>query len=376
MSTALATRPVRPAPRPALPAAGPAWFPSVMGTGILSTLLAQHHDRIPGALPAASVLFVVGWVLVLGLSTAFGVRCARRQESLSGSLRDHAQAPAWGTTSMGLLAMGSATATVVPLVAPGWGSAAIAVDAALWTLGTLLGVYTTVSFVWGLRAHELGAPAPPWGLPVVPPMVSATTGATLVDHLAGRGAQVALLTVLVGCFLLALVPGLAIFARAYHHHLRREALPDALLPSLWIPLGVVGQSTAAAQSIALRMDRLATSGTGEAARALADGYGAVMILALGVPLTAYATVGCLRGAARRMPFSPGWWAMTFPVGTLALGAGLLGRSLSSPAGEAADTALTLTLVGTWTLCATASLVAVGRAAAHVRSRRARPQAEE
>ena len=70
----------RPAGRPAVaapPAAGPAWFGSVMGSGILSTLLHLHSDRIPGAGAASEVLLVVAWALMTGLTLAFAARCVR-----------------------------------------------------------------------------------------------------------------------------------------------------------------------------------------------------------------------------------------------------------------------------------------------------------
>ena len=101
----------------------------------------------------------------------------------------------------------------------------------------------------------MGAPTTTWGLPIVPPMVSATTGSALVPHLATREGQLLLVITTVACFFLALVLGLVVFAVAYRHHWRVAPLPLAASTSAWIPLGVVGQSTAAAQAIAVQAQR-------------------------------------------------------------------------------------------------------------------------
>lgn len=350
----------RPAGRPAVaapPAAGPAWFGSVMGSGILSTLLHLHSDRIPGATAASEVLLVVAWALMTGLTLAFAARCVREPGELLSSITDAARAPMWGMVSMGVLSVGSATATVVPAAAPGLTGAAWGADAVLWTAGTVLGLVTAFGFTAKLARGSAGSPSFVWGLPVVPPMVSATTGAALAGRLASPGACLALLLVCVGCFFVALTLGVVLFAVAYHHTLRRDPLPLAAAASTWIPLGIVGQSTAAAQSLVGPSARLVTAEVAGSVAHAAHVYGAVVLVA-GTPLFAWAAWSTVRGLVLRMPFAPGWWAMTFPVGTCALGAHLLGAGT----GDAAVLDLGLVLCGvlvcTWTLCAVASVRAV------------------
>ena len=92
---------------------------------------------------------------------------------------------------------------------------------------------------------------------------------------------------------------------------------------------------------------------------VADDYGYVM-LGLGVPLVAWAVAMTVRGFRRRMAFVPGWWALTFPIGTLALGCHLLGVGSGMTVFLAAGFACWLTLCGTWGLCALASARAVAR----------------
>jgi len=329
-----------------------------MGTGILATLLCLHASGAAALGVAWTVVLVLAWGLLLLLGTLFATRCLRGSGVLVASLRDPAQSPMWGTVAMGVLAVGSATITVVPERLPALAGQAVAVDVVLWCLGTALGVYTASDFAVGLAVRDLGRPLPAWGLPVVAPMVSATTGCALSDHIGSPGGKLCMLVALVACFGISLVLGGVVFAVAYHHHWRREPLPLALVPSLWIPLGMVGQSTAAVQSIGTRSAQLLRPELGGTVSTLSAGYAVVVLAVVGTVLGGYAVVATARSFAHGMPFSPGWWAMTFPLGTCALGATFAGTVHHSSPWSAAGTTLTWCLVGTWSLCAVASLRAL------------------
>lgn len=346
---------------PTLPPAGPSWFGSVMGTGILATLIGLHAAGHPDLLLPAAALLVVGWGLLVGLTTAFVRRVAGDRDVLWHSATDPAVAPMWGTVSMGVLSVGSATLTVVPRLAPRLVHGAVGVDLVLWTVGTVLGIATTLAFLGAVVSRDLGRPTPVWGLPVVPPMVSATTAAALVPHLPDPALQAALLLVGAVCFVLALAIGGLVFAVAYHHHVRVAPIPTAASASAWIPLGVVGQSMAAACAIAAQSGRFLTPATASEVSALARSYGWVMLV-VAVPVVAFAVRVTMRGFRAGMPFSPGWWSLTFPLGTLALGAHLLAAETDSRLVAAVGALALVGLVGTWSLCAVATSRAVRRPA--------------
>ncbi|BAG30308.1 putative TDT family transporter [Kocuria rhizophila DC2201] len=340
-----------------LPPAGPQWYGSLMGTGIAATLTQTLGGDLPGARGLAVALLVVGWCVFVGLTAAFAARIARRPAVLAQTIRDLPVLATWGMVSMGILALGSATATVVPAHWPSLASPAWVVDGVLWSVGTVLGILTALGFAVRLIGRDVGAPTTTWGLPIVPPMVSATTGAALVPHLATRPAQLLLVIVAVACFFLALVLGMVVFAVAYHHHWRVAPLPLTASTSAWIPLGVVGQSTAAAQALAVQAQHFVLPEDAGTLTWLANLYGTVM-LTLGVPLIAWATVMTLRGFRNGMPFSPGWWALTFPVGTVCLGLhGMAGGTGIRAFGIASDV-VCLMLLFNWALCGVATVRAV------------------
>jgi tellurite resistance protein TehA-like permease len=342
--------------RTVLPPVGPAWYGAVMGTAILATLT---QTLVPG-LWMARVLLVLGWLLLVGMTAGFAARAVRQPGTLAASLRVGAL-PLWGMVSMGVLAVGSATAAVLPSWVPALADVAVVLDGIGWVLGTVLGLATAIGFTVLLVCSDAGAPTTVWGLAVVPPMVSATVGAGLVPHLSNPALQSSLLLVTAACFVLSLTLGAVIFTVAYHHHWRVAGLAVAASTTSWIPLGVVGQSTAAAQAMAGSAGPLLPATVAAALQDAANDYG-VLMLGLGVPLAAWAVAVTVRGFRRRMPFVPGWWSLTFPIGTLALGAHLLGVGTGLTGFLVAGVVLVVVLAGTWTLCAVASGWAVLRAA--------------
>jgi tellurite resistance protein TehA-like permease len=172
---------VKSLPAPALVPMGPPWWGAVMGTGILGTLTQLHVGAsAPGAVLARFFL-VAGWVLMVSFAAAFIRRVARSPEvwrvSVSG-----VGSSAWGMVAMGILSVGSATGTVLPAWSPALATAAWTADRTLWLLGTVIGVLSTFGFAVGLLRHRPAGPRPAWGLAIVPPMVSATSGAPFVPR--------------------------------------------------------------------------------------------------------------------------------------------------------------------------------------------------
>lgn len=264
----------------ALPPAGPAWAGSLMGTSIAATLSLRHGLVWPGlALLAVAtgllLTFTVGWL-------------RHRNPSF-----DQPFMGPWGMVSMGLMSLGSAWTAATGHLGP---------QLLTWVVGMPLAV---VVCLWQLRRFS-GAPTFLWGLAVVSPMVAATSGGQLALALPDPWAQ-PVRALALGVFVLSLVTGLPLFARVYA---ARPHIPASFAGTTWIPLGIVGQSTAAAHVL---LDAH-----------LAHPYGLFMF-ALGVPLLLVAVRRFWGGAVRHWAdYTPAWWGSTFPAGTLSLGAAYLG----------------------------------------------------
>lgn len=344
------TKPVTISPPPA----GPAWFGAVMGTGIISTLSVAHIDWWPFCKYLSVGFLIIGWLILIGLTAGFCYRIIKDRTAITNSIFDFTQAPMWGMVAMGYLAIGSATSTTGPLWWPQYSHTFWVVDGLLWTIGTILGIITALGFGGILINRPVGTPTPVWGLPLVPPMVSATTGAAIIPHCPTPGTMLWLVVVVVGCFFLALNLGLIVFTVAYHHAWRKAKLPLVASAAAWIPLGIVGQSTAAAQAMAEQTVKLSIFQVHNAIFALAHLYGYIM-LSIGIPLFGWALYRSVTGLANRMPFTSGWWAMTFPVGTCSLGTHLLGQSTNLYMLSLVGFILYLFLICTWHICAFSSL---------------------
>lgn len=349
-----------PRPGDVVPPPNPVWFPSVMGTGILTTLLAQHSSRLPGALALSTVTFALCWGLLIFLVCGFLLRVLMRPAVFREALISPAIAPFWGTVSMGFLSVGSATATAVPLYLPHFVDLAWTINAYMWAIGAGIGLLSAFGFGARMVGDSLGTPTFVWGLAVVGPMVAATAGANLSTHLSAQiGPYVLALSM--ACFVITFSLAWSIFIQGYYQVWRLAPLPLAASASSWIPLGLVGQSAAAAQAFARNMPSFAQGSYVEALGNIANWYGWAMMV-VGTPLTLWAALVTIRGFLNRMPFSPGWWATTFPIGTMALG------STAMAVGTGQKWLAWLGAFGTLVLCSTVAVSATGSLRAIIRQR--------
>ena len=307
---------------------GPNWFPAVMGTAILATCTEYLAQAAPGLHAAALLVLALAWALLTGIGATFVSHAVRDPQRFRATFTDLAVAPFYGALAMGLLSAGAATLVVAGRHVPTTATAAAWV---LWTAGTLLGVLTALVYPARLIAagpERRGRPTPVWALPVVPPMVSAAGGAPLAATLPPAGAS-AVLVLSAALFALALCLGTVVFALAYGHLALGNALPLQGSPAIWIPLGLAGQSTAAANLLLAEARDVVPAEALPALHVLVVAYSVVAlcsgVAAAGVALRV--TVGALR---RGMTFSLGWWSFTFPVGTMSLGVFAFGATLDAP----------------------------------------------
>ena len=321
----------------------PNWYAAVMGTGIIAVAGAVLRDDAGLGGPVRAVVdlaLTAVWLAaaaLLAVLSAVLLRAARRARAHLGDLLlDPAVAPFHGAIPMAMLTVGAGTLLLGGDVHL---PAAVAIDAGLWVAGTVLGVAGAVALtVRAARLGWLGADAA-WGgwlMPVVAPMVSAATGALLLPHIGNPALRTALHAV---CAALALGSGAAAalvivaMARRVRRHGRTElGLGHArTAPTLCIPLGPLGQGATAALGLG------APTAVGAAALL---GAGAWAVFA--VSANRRAVLG-----PDGLPFSLGWWAFVFPVGTCVTGTAALAHRLDAPTLLAVAGAGYLGLVAIW-----------------------------
>ncbi|MDO5053596.1 MAG: C4-dicarboxylate ABC transporter, partial [Pseudoclavibacter sp.] len=227
--------------------------------------------------------------------------------------------------------------------------AALGLDLTLWTIGTLIGLVTAVSVPVLLFLREGNAEDAAFGgwlMPVVPPMVSASAGAAIVPHLPAGEARTDLLAACAMLFGATIVPALLIMGQLWARLVRHGPGPAAMVPTLWIVLGPLGQSATAAMGLGRAAGHVLPEGLADTARLAGLVYAAPVMgtALLWMAIAASLTVRQLR---RGMPFALTWWSFTFPVGTCVTGASGLAEAAGTGALRALAVAMYLGLVAAW-----------------------------
>jgi C4-dicarboxylate transporter/malic acid transport protein len=330
---------------------GPNWFASVMGTGIVANAAATLPFRIPGL----HVFALAVWVLAAGclvlLSAAWAVHWVRHTDRARGHAGNPVMAQFWGAPAMALMTVGAGTL----LLARDWVGLTAAVDAdwVLWGLGTGLGLVTACWIPYLMMTRHEIAPDGAFGgwlMPVVPPMVSAATGALLVPYTAAGQAR---LTLVLGCYAMfgiSLFASVIIITLLWERLVTYKTLPAAMVPTSWIVLGPLGQSVTAVGNLA--------KVAGLALHAPYSAGATVLALLYGVPTWGFAMAwlaiaACmtLRALRNGLPFGLTWWSFTFPVGTCVTGTIGLATRTGLDLMRGASAVLFLLLLTAWLIVA-------------------------
>ena len=233
--------PARPARFAVLRHVGPNWYASVMGTAIVASAgatlpteplgLASPMD-VPVLRAACVTVWAVSALMLLLLLTARAGHWIHHRDQARAHLLDPSVAPFYGCLAMALLAVGGATLTVGRHVIGE--SAAVTVDAVLFTAGTLVGLAAAVAVPYLMVVRHRVRPgdaSPVWLLPVVAPMVSAALGPGLIPYLPAGQWREALLLACYAMFGMSLLATLTLLPLIFGRLVTYGPLPLALTPA-------------------------------------------------------------------------------------------------------------------------------------------------
>ena len=328
---------------------GPNWFASVMGTGIVAIAGATLPAHVVGLRAFAEVVWALAAVVLVALIVVVGGHWLRHPTVARSHARNPQMAHFYGAAPMALMTVGGGAVLVgMDLLGE---RVAVDLDWALWTGGTLGGLFTAVSIPFLMfTQHDVEPDAAfgGWLMPVVPPMVSAATGALLLPHMAAGAGRA---TMLYGCYAmfgLSLVASLNIIAMIWARLTLYGTSGSARVPTLWIVLGPLGQSITAAGLLGANATLAVDPGLAEELNAFALLYG-VPVWGFAVLWIALATSLTVRTLRRGMPFALTWWSLTFPVGTFVTGTSQLAGHTHLPAFQVAAVTGYAGLLFTWVL---------------------------
>lgn len=297
----------------------PNWFAAVMGTGIVATAAATLPVQFPGLRAAATLIWALAALLLIWLTVATVVHWRRHRATAAGHHLHPVMAHFYGAPPMALMTVGAGTLLLGTDVIGS--SAAVTVDAVLWTVGTVMGVITAVAVPYLTFTRNDVADDSAFGgwlMPVVPPTVSAATGALLLPHVPAGQLR---LTVLLACYAmfgLSLIASLIIITLLWARLARHRVGAAGMVPTLWIVLGPIGQSITAANLLGGNAHLVVPAPMSTGLELFGAIYGIPMLGFL-LLWTALATAITVRTALQGLPFSLTWWSFTFPVGTCVTG---------------------------------------------------------
>ncbi|MFD6432919.1 TDT family transporter [Streptomyces venezuelae] len=326
---------------------GPNWYASVMGTAIVANAGATLPYRFTGLRTGCTIVWALSFLMLAVLLTARAAHWIHHRDQARTHLLDPTVAPFYGCLSMALLAVGGGTL----IVGKDWigADAAVAIDAVLYTAGTLIGLAAAVAIPYLMVVrHRIAAEqaSPVWLLPVVAPMVSAAVGPLLIPHLPAGQAQQTMLYACFAMFGLSLLATLVMLPVIFARLVTAGPLPLALTPTLFLVLGPLGQSTTATNKFADFAPHVVSAPLDRGFLVFAVLYG-VPVMGFALMWLALAGAMVVRARRRGMGFAMTWWAFTFPVGTCVTGAEGLGKHTGLLVFDWLATALFVFLVAAW-----------------------------
>ncbi|WP_420802733.1 TDT family transporter [Streptomyces adustus] len=332
----------------------PSWFAAVMGSGIVAVAAATLPRGFPGLGVAATVVWAGTALLLIVLVAAYlGQRLLRVHAG------DPVLAQFFGAPPIALLTVGAATLLLGGRVIGQ--RAALCADLVLWSAGTVLGLVTACTVPYLMVTRHRFAPDAAFGgwlLPVVPPMVSAATGALLIPWVPAGQVRLAML---LGCYAmlgLGLIAVVLVLAMVYSRLVHHDAPSGASVPTVWIGVGALDQAVTALGALATAAPSAlpAPYARGCAVLALLGGLGiwgfALLWLVLATALT-------VREIRTGLPFAPTWWSFIFPLGACVTGTSALASRTGSQLFVWGAVVLYALLVAAWAVVAWHSLRHVG-----------------
>jgi C4-dicarboxylate transporter/malic acid transport protein len=330
---------------------GPNWYASIMGTGIVAIAGADLPFRVPGLHTFATVVWALAAAALIALTAAWAVHWIRYPDRARAHADHPVMAQFWGAPPMALMTVGTGTLLLGRgLIGLG---AAVDTDWVLWGAGTALGLVTAcwIPYLMMTR-HQIGPDAAfgGWLMPVVPPMVSAANGALLIPYVTSGQGRLTLLLACYAMFGISLFASVIIITQIWSRLVQHKIGAAAMVPTLWIVLGPLGQSVTATGNMGTQAATImhAPYAAGTAVFALLYGVPTWGFAMLWLALAAAITVRTIR---RGMPFGLTWWSFTFPVGTVVTGTIALAGRTDAVALRWATVPLYVLLLAAWLVVA-------------------------
>lgn len=328
---------------------GPNWFAAVMGTGIVANAAVTLPVQITGQREFALLVWLVAVLLLTVLLAATATHWARYPAQARAHVSHPVMSHFYGAPPMAMLTVG-AGALLVGKDLIGL-RAAVDLSWVLWTAGTFSGLLTAAMvpyFAFTRHDNKPESAFGGWLMPVVPPMVSASSGALLVPYAAPGQVRE---TLVLGCYAmfgLSLFASIVVIALIWGRLAQHKVGMPAAVPTLWIVLGPLGQSATAAGVMGYAAAPVLPAPYADGAATFALFY-SLVTWGFAMLWLAIATAITLKTLREHLPFSLAWWSFTFPVGTVVTGTSGLASRTHLDVFIVAAAAMYLFLLSAWVI---------------------------
>jgi C4-dicarboxylate transporter/malic acid transport protein len=322
-----------------------------MGTGIVAVAAATLPQQFRGFRTAATAVWAFAAVMLVALTVATALHWRYHRATALSHAANPVMAHFYGAPPMAMLTVGAGTLLLGKDVL-GVGLA-VDIDWVLWFAGSILGLICAAVVPYLMFTRHRVQPDSAFGgwlMPVVPPMVSASTGALLIPYTPAGQARLSLLLCCYAMFGLSLLASFIVITLIWYRLAMHKTGDARMVPTLWIVLGPLGQSITAANLLG-----------GVAHEALPAPYSTALQafgVVYGVPVWGFALLWAgiagaitLRTVRAGLPFSLTWWSFTFPVGTCVTGTTGLALHTGSSLFSVAAGIFYLALVAAWVMVA-------------------------
>jgi C4-dicarboxylate transporter/malic acid transport protein len=325
----------------------PNWYASIMGTGVVAVAAATLPWQPSGLHTAALAVWALAAFLFVALTAATVTHWVRHPGAARRHLLNPVMGHFYGAPPMAMLTVGAGTILlgrdVLGL------RAAVEIDWVLWFAGTATGlaaatVVPFVMFTWQDVRPDSAFGG--WLMSVVPPTVSAATGSLLVPYAPAGQARLALLLCCYAMFGMSVLASIVVVTLLWYRLAVYKTGAATMVPTLWIVLGPLGQSIAAANLLGGVASQALPAPYSTALQAFGVVYG-VPVWGFGLLWGAIAGAITLRTAREHLPFSLTWWSFVFALGSMAEGTSGLALHTGSNLFRVAAVLFYLGLVAAW-----------------------------
>lgn len=347
-----------------------------MNSGVLAILTHQNPYQFPGLQVISTIFYILDLLLFITFSAIFIARFVvfkgEAYQEIVSNQSDLMLMACWPIAWMTLTTLTTLIVSNAPWGGYAWSLVGYVMwwIALTWSLLTLLWVFINL-----IDRHEASDRRIPTMIiiPAVSVSTVSVTGALVVSLSDGISPRLAVPVIIVSFMTvgIGILLGLILSSYLFHGLLAQGWPVPAQTASMFILVGPMGQSAAALQALGMAARVYNDFGgynrgrflTAEAAVSMTPALTviALMLSGLGVIWTLLSTYLMLhRALQRNLPWSPGWNAIIFPVGTLTTSFSLFALDMDSPAWRVLTSGMIIILLAVFLLNVVQTLLRISQ----------------